>query len=149
MTAAAKKIKTYVFVITDSAIPHGTTIDTVKSWVLERNITIIGALVNTLYNVVTTELAELGGYKASAEITRAAIPAHHSSIAVVNQGATWSAAGDCPISTATESIMFPDGNAIDIDDGESVNFITSHASRQAALNTMIIASLGIVYYLDR
>jgi len=149
MTVAAKKIKTYAFSIYNQNIVHAQLATGSASWVVERDITIIGVHVDNVVEVTAGELAEVGGFRCNTAISRAAQFGLPGQLVVVSNYNLWSAAGDAGNTAAQETIMFPDGYAVDVDDGESVIFLVSGKSLQAAVDTQHQQHTGIVYYVDR
>jgi len=148
MTAAAKKVKTYVYTLAD-IVAHGGLETGITEWILERDITIIGAAANNTCEIHTAELAELGGYRMNTEISRAAIFSKPGAIVSVSSNGAWSAASDAPSLDNQHNVMFNEDNGIDIDDGETIKFLTSSESKMAALDTLLLVHTGIIYYLDR
>jgi len=144
-----KKLLTKRLAISILNITHDTVVVDVDSWVVQDDITVVGLEMDSQCLISRGLLVEAGGFNITAEVTRAAELNKDSALLVSKITGAWSIAGDAPVTTHSEQIIFPLDVRVDIDNGEALNLIMSASSLMTSLDTLNIATTANILYYNR
>lgn len=155
-TAKGKLIKTH-YMHNQVEPGVGEAIDDVTSWLLQQDITIIGASLRSMAHAGGTPAYQEGDLVCAGTFSRAGVPAHDGEFCRVRS--TFNHWTEIVVATQTAGVygevnntsvvMFPEGYGIDVDDGEYV-YLHNHAvCHILSAGNAECAVDGVILYVER